>query len=389
MAVYADRSVAPSAKREPTRAKPRRSMAPRRPCEAGPALAWPAGGLVLRASPKREAETRVGRVQPAPPAKAEDEAAVEGAPAVPQIIPKDKDEAAVRDLASHPASAAATRRAAASEGIAHGVGKVAITTVLRPRKRPETFLGKTGSDYLDRSLQQAVAPSGAPTQGAAASVCLPAHSTLAWNVVSADADNWGVNVQSLTLAGQVNVKPWPSHPTSTVVPNTVNPVDGGNITQANFQPAIDDMTNYHTVGGGAGPNWHSTSASSAHEWAHWDTDWIADSTLSAAGGNWPQANTALDALREPKATSPMNAAAQTALTPRVDARFATFRTAVANRWNAIPDSPGVAGSTGYDAGAVVLAGLIGSVRTYATAKGWLGAPATPNPAPNPAPNPGP
>jgi hypothetical protein len=254
-----------------------------------------------------------------------------------------------------------------------------VKTILRPGQAPQTFLDVPPpiSD-LAIAAHSIVAPSGAPTvnNSAASSDCLPANEVLNWNVVSVDANNWGVSVTSLTVSGQINISPWPSHPTRMVVPNTPNPADGGNTNNTSgspnhWQAAIDDMANYNSPGvGGAGPNWHSTAASSAHEWAHWNTDYIADSVISAAGGNWPQTNTDLDALREPKASSPTAANARTALQPRVNAGFATFCSRVTTRWNAIPDTPG--NSTGYAAGMRVLNGHIAAVRAYANSKGWTG-----------------
>lgn len=294
--------------------------------------------------------------------------------------PKDKDESMRRE------SAAAVKTTA-----------MPVHTVLRPGQTAKTDIGAPPMEAMDRAHAQIVAPGGTPTTGNSSNDCLPstASAALVWNVVDDPPNNWAVSVTSLTLAGQVNVQNWPSDPTNMVVPNTPNPVVGGNINNtagsSNYwQAAIDDMADYHTVGGGAGPNWHSTGASSAHEWAHWNTDYVVDSVGSAAGGNWPRANADLDALREPKSRSASAAAARTALQPRVDARLATWRSRTITRWNAIPDSPGVAGSTGYDAGARVLLGLITSVRAFATAQGWTGAPASPPRAPNgPGRNPNP
>lgn len=313
----------------------------------------------------------LGRSAPAPAversrAEGEDEAA----PANAVEIPKDKDEAPAIGPALRSFDAVPTR-----------TGPTPVATVIRRGAAPTTHLSTGLRTDPDRSLAQGVAPGGSPATGNGSNDCLPstAGAVIAWNVVSADVDNWRVDVQSLTLKGQVNVRPWPSNPTSATTPNTANPVDGGNITRANFQGAIDDMADYNLAGGGAGPNWHSTAASSAHEWAHWNTDYVSDSVNSAAGGNWPTANSDLDKLTQPKATSATAADAKTALQARVDTRIGTWRTATVARWNAIPDTAGVAGSTGYEAGARVLAGLISSVRTYAITKGWAAPPAAPGP----------
>ena len=55
------------------------------------------------------------------------------------------------------------------------------------------------------------------------------------------------------------------------------------------------------AGGGAGPSWHDTAASTAHEWAHWNGDYVGDAVTSAAGGNWAAVNARIDALTVPKA----------------------------------------------------------------------------------------
>lgn len=273
-----------------------------------------------------------------------------------QIIPKDKEEV----------------RSAPPGMISPGTHT--ISTTLRKGRPPETAMARGSVPTVGDTHRQTVGPSGSPTTDNTDNDCTPAASTLDFTAVSADAANWRADVQSLTLQGVVNVAEWPSNPTSTATPNTANPVDGGNITRANFQSAIDDMADYNTAGGGRGPDWHSTGASSAHEWAHWNTDWIIDAVNSAKGGNWSKANREIDAITQPKASSATAADAKTAMQARVDARLLTFNNAAIRRWNAIPDTAGVAGSTGYIAGARVLATLIGSVRTYATTKGWTGTP---------------
>jgi len=233
----------------------------------------------------------------------------------------------------------------------------------------------TGTELTANSV---VAPGGAPAVGAGANDCVPstASAVVAWNVVDAGA-TWRADVTSLTLSGRIRVNPWPSNPTSMTVPNTPNPVAGGNINNTagsanHWQAAIDDMADYDTAGGGAGPNWHSTAASNAHEWAHWTGDYVGDAVASAGGGNWAAVNARIDALTVPKAGNADAAAARTALTPLVNAEIATWRAATIARWNTLiggTDTPG-GGGRGYAAGAAVLAGHITAVRAFKTAQGW-------------------
>jgi hypothetical protein len=223
-----------------------------------------------------------------------------------------------------------------------------------------------------------VAPGGAPAVGAGANDCLPdpAATVLAWDVVDAGA-TWRPSVTSLTLSGRIRINPWPSNPTTMTVPNTSNPVVGGNINNTagsanHWQAAIDDMADYDTAGGGAGPNWHSTAASTAHERAHWTGDYVGDAVTSAAGGNWAAVNARIDALTVPKAGNADAAAARAALTPLVNAEMTTWRAATIARWNALiggTDTPG-GGGRGYAAGATVLATHIAAIRAFKTAQGW-------------------
>src|SRR5262245_4991357 len=122
-------------------------------------------------------------------------------PAAPQLaeIPKDKDEA--RD----------NRRAERDPVGGSAPGRVNVATVLAKEQPPRTTRGAAITGALDRPHGQAVAPGGTPTTGNASNDCTPstASAVVAWNVVEADATNWGVDVTSLTLAGQVNVQPWP------------------------------------------------------------------------------------------------------------------------------------------------------------------------------------
>ncbi|MCG8417148.1 MAG: hypothetical protein MJE77_04290 [Proteobacteria bacterium] len=152
-------------------------------------------------------------------------------------------------------------------------------------------------------------------------------------------------------------------------------VDGGNINNTagsknHWRTAKRDLETYNQPGGGAGPHWHATAASYAHEWAHWNIDYIQDSVSSPAGGNWPDINRRLDELRVSKASYATIALATAALQPRVDSLMSTWRSRTIRRWNAIPDTPGVAGSTGYIEGAKQLQPLIEAIETYRKSKGW-------------------
>ncbi len=262
-------------------------------------------------------------------------------------------------------------------------GEISVRTVIRPGSSPyvSTQSGGARSTAMvadapreEVAAHNSVAPGGTPAVGTGGNDCVPstASAVVAWDVVDEGTD-WRANVMSLTLAGRIRINPWPSHPTDMVVPNTPNPVDGGNINNSagsanHWQAAIDDMANYDTSGGGAGPNWHSTAASRAHEWAHWNEDYVDDAVMS----NWSRANTRIDALREPKSQSATAAEARAALASRVNAEISAWRRATILRWNTLisaNDKPG-AGGRGYAAGAAVLATDIAAVRAYKNAKGW-------------------
>src|SRR5690606_8783437 len=199
-------------------------------------------------------------------------------------------------------------------GMSQNPTLMGVKTLLLSGHAPGAFMGFSPvARGCESAMYGIVFPVGTATinNSATADQCQPATSraVLNWNVVSADENNWGANVTSLILVGNINIFPWPYHPTRMSVPNTPNPVDGGNINNTPDSPnyweaAIDDMADYNSaLAGGSGPNWHSTAASIAHEWAHWNRDYVENSVMSPAGGNWPQTNNDLDELRQPKASS--------------------------------------------------------------------------------------
>ena len=253
-----------------------------------------------------------------------------------------------------------------------------VHTAIYGTSAPTTVMGgsKPSMGGGERTAYSVVTPGGSPTLGSHENTCLPSTSSavLAWDMVE-EGDSWRPDCKSLTLVGQVNVKPWPNKPSSEEVPNTPNPVDGGNINNTkgsdnHWKAAIDDMSDYNKAGGGAGPHWHDTEASKAHEWAHWNIDYIKDSVMSGAGGNWPEVNMKIDALRVEKSAYASATAARAALKPKVDALLSQWRSKVISRWNAIPDSPGAAGGAGYAAGQKVLDKHIAAIESYRKSKKW-------------------
>jgi len=191
------------------------------------------------------------------------------------------------------------------------------------------------------------------------------------------SDTWIVRVDSLTTTGTINIHHFANQPNTMTVPNTPNPVDGGNINNTpgslnRWSYAISDLSNYDTAGtGGAGPHWHDTVASRAHEMHHWNTDWLQTS-WGAAGGDWAQCEQDLEDLSVDAGTHLTEADARAALQAQVDNTMNACRIAAITHWNTViapTDSPG-AGGGGYAAGAAVLAGHIAAIEAYRQAQGW-------------------
>jgi hypothetical protein len=304
------------------------------------------------------------------------------------------DHLAVRSAGEEDAETSDLSEAAESTSISMGSASdssspsMSVDTILRPGWDPATSTSTSTQAPGDGlSGREIVAPSGSPNVDSAASenTCTPdpAGTQLTWEAVR-DGDNWRANVKSLRLKGQINIKPWRSAPTSATVPNTANPGDGGNITNDpgnnKWDYAISDMADYdNATGGGAGPHWHSTAASRAHEWAHWDGDYLGDAVTGSTGGNWRQINREIDALVTSASKwaglrSVSKSDAEAALRPQVERRFRTWRDNTLTRWNSLIGTTDKAGKggRGFAAGMRVLNGLIDSVRAYADAKGWRG-----------------
>jgi hypothetical protein len=197
-----------------------------------------------------------------------------------------------------------------------------------------------------------------------------------WQVFSPDQENWGIDIYDLVLTGKITIRPWPSTPDQMIVPNTPNPVDGGNINDEPDSPCywktvIDLLGMYNSPPSAKKKSdWYATDAIIAHEWAHWNIDFIEDAVISNKGGDWPKLNSKIEAQREPKSSSPSAEDARAPLQLKLEKYINNFRQDAEKRWNAIPDRPGDPGSTGFIAGQKVLDSYIERIFSYAASKGW-------------------
>lgn len=225
------------------------------------------------------------------------------------------------------------------------------------------------------ATKREVTPAGSPrtNMNAAGSTCGPDNITAAdidWQVVD-DGKKWRAEATAFRTAGQINVEPTPSEPTSMTTPNTVNPVDGGNVNNTKndenyWKFAIKEMKEYHTTHGGRSSHWHSTAASTAHEQAHWTTDWLKN----VLGSTWPAAQKSIKRVSVPKGSAATAGEARAAMKAGVETKIAKFNAKTTKKWNAVPDEPGLRSANGYKAGQKVLNGLIKQTENYAKTKKW-------------------
>jgi hypothetical protein len=232
--------------------------------------------------------------------------------------------------------------------------------------------GREGSKTNRREVKPAVTGPRVDNN-ASGSTCTPddfAIGDLSWNVVDKGKKGWGVKVTGLTTSGQIKVNPTPNHPTTMTAPNTPNPVDGGNIennegSDADWRAVLDSLTGYHTKNGGRG-DWHDTAASTAHEWAHWNTDWMKN----CLGTTWPVYRRKMERLRVSKSKATDVGQARAILAPKVEAKLNALDSKATKKWNAVPDEPGDWFANGYKAGQQVLDGHVKRVEKYADKKAW-------------------
>lgn len=177
------------------------------------------------------------------------------------------------------------------------------------------------------------------------------------------SQSWKFRIGSLKWSGKINITLAFGNGTFSLEPN---PVDGGNITEANYCGVITELAGYLGRGRGA---WHLKAASRNHENHHRDIDWPG-----LLNPIWNGIEQAMAAESVPCGTPADEASA--ILLQRVqdaDAMLESeFSQAVGN-YNSGHDSART--DEAYQAGQNVLNFMIDQIRTYAQSKGWAACPA--------------
>lgn len=180
--------------------------------------------------------------------------------------------------------------------------------------------------------------------------------------------SWTFRPNRLNWNGKINVTLAFADGTFSIEPN---PVDGGNVTEANYCAIIADMAGY--LGRGRG-TWHLKAASRNHENHHRDIDWPG--LLSPVWNGIQQALLAESVPCDVPADE-----AQAILQQRVqdaDALLESEFTQAVIDYNSGHD--GARTDEAYQAGQNVLNFMIDQIRTYAQSKGWAACPGAAQPA---------
>jgi hypothetical protein len=165
---------------------------------------------------------------------------------------------------------------------------------------------------------------------------------------------WQFRVDSVVSMGTITIVPTPDA-------NTPNPVDGGNVTQANYCNIITDLADY-TATGFRGPNWHVTQATIDHEDYHWNTEWKGEFNKV-----WPSTEDKMESVTVVCNTYDDVNAATNALSTMAQADFTSGYNTARSAYNALPDN---AGYPPYAAGQEALNAMIDQINAYATSNSW-------------------
>jgi len=136
-----------------------------------------------------------------------------------------------------------------------------------------------------------------------------------------------------------------------------------------MQAAIADMANYTLPVVEPDQNWHSTAASARMN-GRLEYRLVVDSVASPAGGKLAASEYRSGRFAPAEGEQSKHCGCQSGPATQSERQVGDWRARTVSRWNAIPDTAGVAGSTGYDAGRR-LDTHIGAVQAYANTKaGW-------------------
>jgi hypothetical protein len=159
-----------------------------------------------------------------------------------------------------------------------------------------------------------------------------------------DAGQWKIRVTAASTTIH-----WGINSTGYSIPN---PVDGGNITQANWQTVVRELQGYQARQ--AAGSWHHPDATRTHELNH--VDWFkAEITRT-----WPAIETDIQSHALGATASMSQAQAQAAMQTYLTQKRSDWF----NAYGVAPEPPA------YAAGQAVLNGIITQIESYARSKGW-------------------
>lgn len=209
-----------------------------------------------------------------------------------------------------------------------------------------------------------------------------------YDYIQTDPENniWNIKVTKMEIEGLMTIYSWPSFPhcmnvdeseshgmntpNATVEPyNIIEPEDaeghpgyGINV----WDYVVGQLEDYGTLSA-AGPQWHATEASEAHEMYHWNNDIM---TEPVNAGNWPAIQ---QEMEEVSVTATSRREAVGKLTPIVEMIFDDFRTRFADYYMNVcvkRDKVGIPMDGGYAAGKNVLNVYIQEIKDLAARKKW-------------------
>lgn len=159
-----------------------------------------------------------------------------------------------------------------------------------------------------------------------------------------DGGQWKIRVTAASTAIH-----WGINTSGYQIPN---PVDGGNITQANWQTVVQELQGYQARQ--AAGSWHHPDATRTHELNH--VAWFQGEIVRT----WPAIETAIQSHALGATASMTQVQAQADMQTFLDQKRRDWF----NAYGVAPEPPA------YAAGQAVLNGIIATIESYARSKGW-------------------